>query len=90
MSKKKYVITGTWSGYTSAQSRIVHAEVTNDKNRAEWCQNNSGILYTDNTWLILSVREVKPNERIKTYDGYGNLISKCVAQNCMKVAELKC
>lgn len=89
MKSKRYVIEGTWSGYTSSQSRIVHREVTTDVKRVAWCRDNSSILYTDNTWLDLSVREAQKGERVKPYDGYGKLISRCVSQNCMKVAELK-
>lgn len=89
MKSKRYVIEGTWSGYTSSQSRIVHREVTTDVKRVAWCRDNSSILYTDNTWLVLSVREAQKGEKVEPYDGYGKLIGRCVSQNCMKVAELK-
>jgi len=74
---KRFVLEGEWSGYTSAQRRIVHREVIGPK-RAEKIRTNGPhvITYTDGTSLFLDVREAKPREVIKPINGSGDLISK--------------
>ena len=89
MKSKRYIIEGTWSGYTAAQSRIMHREVTICEKRAEWSKNAGLILFTDNTSLYLNVREAKPYERDKAMKSYSKLINQCIRENCSIVARLK-
>ncbi len=88
MSKQRYVIEGTWSGYTSSQSRTVHREVTDWPKLAEWVGKAGGISYTDGTMLWLSVREARPRERVKQILGYRSLIRDCYYAGVSSVAAL--
>lgn len=89
-TKKRYEITGEWSGYNSSQRRIVHRECTTNKAFVEKIKELGRIYYTDGTSLVLRVRELAYRERkqkdIKTYS---SLIGKCIAQGTNRVAELK-
>lgn len=88
MSRARYVIEGTWSGYHSGQQRVVHREVTRDAARVEWARTAGGIVYTDGTWLYIDVREARPRERVVEISGYGSLISDCVAAGVNSVSAL--
>lgn len=76
----RWVIEGTWSGYNSRQSRVVHCEVTHDAKRAEAVRQMGSITYTDGTCLYLSVRELGYRERLSNpkRNSYGSLISDCI------------
>ena len=76
---ERFIIEGTWSGYTSAQSRVVHRTVHHAafKRLRAWCEATHGIRYTDGTMLYLSVRDAKPRERVKEERGYASLIEEC-------------
>ena len=91
MSKsKRFVIEGEWSGYTSAQQRVVHRQVypgARKKLRA-WAEDAHGISYTDGTMLRLSVRECKPRELVKELRGYTSLIEDCFHHGVTAVAAL--
>ena len=91
MSKpKRFIIEGIWSGYTSAQSRVVHRQVyagVRKKLRA-WADGAGCIVYTDGTSLRLSVRDCKPRERVKEVRGYTSLIEDCAFHNVNAVAAL--
>jgi len=82
----RYVVEGTWTGYTSAQYRIVHREVVNAK-RVERLRKLHKIVYTDGTALIINVREANYRERIKEVNSYGALIREAEAkgQNVFRV-----
>jgi len=67
------VLEGTWSGYTSSQSRVVHRTVERRSTGFPNC-----IVYSDGTRLFLSVRPAKPRERVQEIHGYDELIRKCV------------
>jgi hypothetical protein len=69
----RYVLEGTWTGYVSRQSRVVHREVISEK-RADVLRGIHKIVYTDGTALLLNVREAKPRERVEVNDSYGSLI----------------
>lgn len=69
----RYVLEGTWTGYVSRQSRVVHREVISEK-RADALRSIHKIVYTDGTALLLNVREAKPRERVEVNDSYGSLI----------------
>ncbi len=89
MSRTRYVIEGTWSGYTSRQSRIVHREVTTWENKARKIEAGCpGIRFTDGTWLYLTVRIARPREVVKPIHGYGSLIESCVRHGVWSVDEL--
>lgn len=81
------MVEGTWSGYTSAQSRVVHRDVVSEKT-AEEIRELGSIRYTDGTYLSLSVRECKPRERVEKLNGYGSLISDCLALKVRAVADI--
>ncbi len=75
----RFIIEGTWTGYTSAQQRVVHRQAfpgSRKKLRA-WAAKTYGILYTDGTWLLLNVRDCEPRERVVEINGYGSLIADC-------------
>ena len=86
----RFVVEGTWSGYTSRQERIVHRTVhkASERRLREWCKANHGIHYTDGTMLILVVRDCKPRERVEVLNGYGALIRDCVYYNVNSVRAL--
>lgn len=69
----RYVLEGEWSGYTSAQRRVVHCEIV-PKRRVEALRKLRLIRYTDGTTLIVTVREAKRGERIKEVKSYSSLI----------------
>lgn len=75
----RFVIEGTWSGYTSAQSRVVHRSVHDGafKRLRAWAAATPGIRFTDGTMLFISVRDAKPRERVQCINGYGDLIRDC-------------
>lgn len=73
----RWIIEGTWSGYTSSQSRVVHRRVTSRKAQAEFWKKLHGITYTDGTSLFLSTRETKPREKVKELHGYDELVRDC-------------
>ena len=87
MARQRYVLEGVWSGYTSAQSRVCHREVTFTPKRFEHLHV---IEYTDGTRLSLSLRKCEPRERVQTIKGYTELINKAILKNesYVKVADL--
>jgi hypothetical protein len=88
----RFVIEGTWSGYTSSQRRVVHRTVhkASEKRLRAWLSKHSAISYTDGTFLSLSVRDCKPHERVKgIFDGYGSLIRECVWHDVSSVHALQ-
>lgn len=88
---RRFVIEGTWSGYTEAQSRVVHRQVYpgSRKRLREWAEKTSAIYYTDGTALFLSVRDCKPRERVEEKRGYTSLIEDCAHYGVSRVADLK-
>lgn len=93
MAKKKatrFIIEGTWTGYTSSQSRVVHRTVHPVAFKAlrAWAENTKSITYTDGTRLILSVRDCKPYEKVIEIHGYSSLIDQCARANVDSVAAL--
>jgi len=87
---KRYVLEGTWRGYSSSMDRVVHREVVpgNQKKYLEWLQKTFCIRYTDGTTLELHVRECKPRERVEKKNGYGSLIRDCFYNDVTSVAAL--
>ena len=87
---KRYIIEGTWSGYTSSQERVVHRTVhrASFKKLRAWVKNAGAIYYTDGTTLLLSVRDAKPRERVKEIKGYVSLIADCAHYDVNHVSDL--
>lgn len=88
---KRFVIEGTWSGYTSAQRKVVHRTVHQpgyQKLRA-WVEKNSAITFTDGTQLMLKVRDCEPRERVQEIRGYVSLIWDCHFYDTTSVNSLK-
>lgn len=79
MKPTRFVIEGTWSGYTSAQTRVVHRAVHSVafKRLRKWAESAGGIRFTDGTSLLISVRDCKPRERVQEIRGYSSLIDDC-------------
>ncbi len=88
----RFVVEGTWSGYTSNQRRIVHRTVhkASERRLRNWLTRHSSISYTDGTFLCLSVRDCKPYERVRgIVNGYGSLIRDCVWHDVSSVHALQ-
>lgn len=88
---RRFVIEGTWTGYTSRQQRVVHRTVhkASERNLRAWVAAHHGISYTDGTMLLLSVRDAKPREKVEVLNGYGDLIRECVHHNVASVHQLQ-
>jgi hypothetical protein len=86
----RFVIEGTWTGYTSAQQRVCHREVTTDKKLVDRLLQLHKIVYTDGTSLLIHVRPTAPRERIKEILGYSSLIRDAAKRdgNVVFVSEL--
>lgn len=69
----RFVLEGTWSGYKSSQSRVVHRTVHSlpawKKLRA-WAESTHCLPFSDGTVLYLSVREALPREKVEVVNGY--------------------
>ena len=90
-SATRFILEGTWTGYTSSQQRVVHRRVfpvTRRKLRA-WAEKTWAITYTDGTSLIISVKDAKPREKVKEIRGYDSLINDCFHYDVSSVQELK-
>ena len=80
----RYIIEGTWTGYNTSQERVCHREVYKTHRRVttspflEAIRRLHAIKFTDNTLLLLSVREAKPREKVQEIHGYTSLIRKAV------------
>lgn len=72
---KRFVIEGTWSGYTASQRRVVHRTVhkSSPKLRA-WAEKKDNIRFSDGTYLLISVRDCLPRERVSQIHGYDSMI----------------
>lgn len=89
MSRKRYVIEGTWSGYRTYQSRICHRTVTK---YPDDYQKISQIRFTDGTYMTIQVRPCLKRERIDIMDGYGDLLKKIKAKGltgCVSVLDVQ-
>lgn len=85
----RFVLEGTWTGYTSSQSRVCHREVLTEK-RADSLRHLHRIVYTDGTSLLISIREAKPREAIKPIHQYNELIrdAERYGGSVVKVADI--
>lgn len=86
----RYVLEGTWRGYTSSQDHVVHREVIQSNRRqfVAWCQKTFCIRYTDGTTLELAIRPCKPRERVVEKNSYKSLIYDCFRHNVTAVKDL--
>ena len=87
---ERFVIEGEWSGYTSAQRRVVHRSVHGKayKRLRAWADKTHAIRFTDGTSLVLSVRDCKPRERVAEIGSYARLIEDCAAHDVCTVHAL--
>lgn len=85
----RYIIEGTWTGYVSRQSRIVHREIISKK-RADKLRHMHKIVYTDGTALLLHVREAAFREKVQEIFSYRELIREAEAKggNVVMVVDL--
>jgi hypothetical protein len=65
---KRFIVEGEWSGYRSAQRRVVHREVLT--HGREGFEQISALVFTDGTTLDVTVRDAKPRERVTQILGY--------------------
>lgn len=86
----RYILEGTWSGHTESQKRVVHRSVHPIKCKLlrAWVERARHIIFSDNTLLILSIRECKPHERVDTLRSYNELITDCYIHNVNSVDRL--
>jgi hypothetical protein len=71
-SRKRFLVTGTWSGYTSAQCKIVHRTVETQF-RAGY-EAIGSYRFSDGTTLFVAVRDYKPREIVTEIHGYDKLL----------------
>lgn len=72
MSTKRFVVEGEWSGYTSAQQRVVHRTVeTYWRDGYERIRSHN---FSDGTYLAVRVRDALPRERVVEIHGYDKLL----------------
>ena len=86
----RFVIEGTWSGYSSSQERVVHRTVHGSswKKLRAWAEKTHAIRYSDGTCLYLTVRDCKPRERVQQVMGYSQLIEECAYHDVSSVDAL--
>ena len=86
----RFVIEGTWSGYTSSQSCVVHRTVHSIswKKLRAWATATHAIQFRDGTCLYLSVRDALPRERILELTAYKSLIMDCAHYGVSSVDDL--
>jgi len=76
---KRFVIEGEWSGYTSAQRRVVHRTVHSSSPRLrKWCDTHGLCVFSDGTTLHVTARDCTPRERVKVINAYTSLILDAV------------
>lgn len=81
-----FVLEGEWTGYTSAQRRVVHREkIPAASYRVPNLRKLRTIVYTDGTCLILHLREAKHREKIHEINGYGKLIREAETVGAARV-----
>lgn len=87
---RRFIIEGVWTGYTSAQQRVVHRTVHSGswKKLRAWAEKTHAIRYTDGTSLLLTVRDAKPRERVLEIRNYALLISQCCFRDVNSVDAL--
>lgn len=87
--KRRYEITGVWSGNTSSQRRLCYRDYTDSKDYAEKVTNLGFIVFDDRTSLDLKVRELEYRERKQPKIGaYTSLIRSCIVKDVNSVKEL--
>lgn len=79
-----HILEGEWTGYTSAQRRVVHREVIGGA-RAKRLRELHTIVFTDGTSLILRIRARAPREKPIVIDSYGSLIREAEAKGGSRV-----
>ena len=85
-----FEITGTWSGYSSSQSRICHRIYITDSQKAEKVEQLHSIRFSDNTSLWISVHQISRKEDLhEENDQYSSLINSCLDQGVNSVIALK-
>jgi len=75
MAKKRWIIEGTWTGYTAGQRRVIHRAVTTDPDRYKVTY----VEFSDNTGLAITKRECRLRERVKEMHTYDRVLNKCIA-----------
>jgi hypothetical protein len=86
----RFVLEGTWTGYTSNQMRVCHREVVRDRKRIERLKALHKIVYTDGTALLIHIREAVYREKIREIFSYRDLIRQAETKggNVVSVSDL--
>lgn len=73
----RYVVEAIWSGYNSSQRQPCHRVIV--RNPEQYKQIDR-VIFTDNTYMSVSIRPCLPRERIQEIHGYDTLFSKIIHQ----------
>ena len=73
--RPRYVLEGIWSGYHSSQRQPCHRTVTRSPNLYK---DIHSIVFTDNTFMSVSLRPCKPREKVTEIHGYNQLFDKII------------
>ena len=86
--RSRFVLEGTWSGYTSRQTQVCHREVISAK-RAERLVLRA-IRFDDGTSLWIATRPAARGEKVETKGSYTDLIRDAEAfqKSHVSVAEI--
>lgn len=86
---KQYILEGEWTGYTSAQRRVVHCEVINQTYYNKLAILHA-IVYSDGTSLLISARKKLPRQKVIEKLAYKSLIRDAaeLGKACVHIEEL--
>jgi len=73
--RPRYVLEGIWSGYNSSQKQPCHRTVTKSPNLYK---DIHSVVFTDNTWMSVSLRPCKPREKVIEIHGYDSLFNEII------------
>jgi hypothetical protein len=87
----RFIIEGTWSGYTAAQKRVCHRTVTTRKRLAEDLAKIHTVEFTDYTKMYIEVRPAKRAEKVTEMKTYSEMLGDFVRHGMtgfVRVADL--
>ena len=88
MAKPRYIVEGTWSGYHASQRHVCHRTVTRSP---DLYKNIHTVIFTDNTYMSISLRKCKPREKVNEIHGYDQLFNKIIGKELsgtIRIADL--
>lgn len=86
---KQWILNGTWSGYSSSQTKIVHTAIISAE-QYEKAKHLHTIMYADGTSLSLEFSEYNPNYPVHEKLSYKSLIDEAIklGKSTVSVTEL--